>query len=169
MSYVVVQFVRRHSQAKGATLAVHIVLAEHARSDGTNAHPSVARIAAETRCSRRTVQYALRTLEDAGCIRRTGLRRSGTIVYAVLMTDAAKGPVPRFADVADCAGGAQSTTSRGATSAPEPSVKGQRKVPIEVAVEGTGAGAQRTHGLHALRDASRHLSQHPALIGGGVR
>lgn len=170
MAYQVVQWIRRHSPTRDANRAVLVVLAEHARRDGSNSYPSVLTIAAEVACSERTVQYALRALEEAGCIAETGRRRSGTKVWQVLMTDAAKAaalpPRPR-SQVAPL--GVQPAAHRGAHVAPEPSVNGQRKVPIEVAVEGTGAGAQRTHGLHALRDASRHLSQHPALIGGGVR
>ena len=47
-------------------------LAEHARMDGTSAHPSVARLQYRTGYDRRTVQRALRRLEDAKLIVRDG-------------------------------------------------------------------------------------------------
>lgn len=44
------------------------VLAEHARADGSNAHPSVARVQYRTGFDERTVQNALRRLEVGGLI-----------------------------------------------------------------------------------------------------
>ncbi|MEV8523204.1 helix-turn-helix domain-containing protein [Streptomyces sp. NPDC052000] len=56
------------------TTARHVlqVLGEHARPDGTNAHPSILRIQFRTGYDRTTVQRALRRLEKAGLIRRDG-------------------------------------------------------------------------------------------------
>ncbi|MFI8300035.1 helix-turn-helix domain-containing protein [Streptomyces nigra] len=48
------------------------VLAEHARSDGSNAHPSVVRIQYRTGYDERTVQRALRRLEAGGLIKQQG-------------------------------------------------------------------------------------------------
>lgn len=49
--------------------AVLIGLANHAGPDGTNAFPSVATLTQYTRLSERSVQNALRTLEELGLIR----------------------------------------------------------------------------------------------------
>ncbi|MFE0727903.1 hypothetical protein ACFW2X_06565 [Streptomyces antibioticus] len=51
------------------------VLAEHARPDGSNAHPSILRIQYRTGYDERTVQRAERRLEAGGLIRRTGTRQ----------------------------------------------------------------------------------------------
>ncbi|MFD3614462.1 helix-turn-helix domain-containing protein [Streptomyces sp. NPDC058676] len=48
------------------------VLAEHARPDGSNSHPSVLRIQYRTGYDERTVQRALRRLEAGGLIKRQG-------------------------------------------------------------------------------------------------
>ncbi|MFM9675813.1 helix-turn-helix domain-containing protein [Streptomyces brasiliscabiei] len=48
------------------------VLAEHARPDGSNSHPSVLRIQYRTGYDERTVQRALRRLEVGGLIKRQG-------------------------------------------------------------------------------------------------
>ncbi|MCG7204001.1 hypothetical protein [Streptomyces arenae] len=51
------------------------VLAEHARSDGSNSHPSILRIQYRTGYDERTVQRAERRLEAGGLIKRTGTRQ----------------------------------------------------------------------------------------------
>lgn len=48
------------------------VLGEHARPDGSNAHPSILRIQYRTGYDERTVQRALRRLEAGGLIRKQG-------------------------------------------------------------------------------------------------
>jgi hypothetical protein len=68
--------------AKGDILAL-IVLANHARADGSNAWPSVRTIAKEGRLSERGARQALRNLEAAGAITATGKSRFGTTVYQV--------------------------------------------------------------------------------------
>lgn len=64
----------RTEKGKPDTTARHVlqVLGEHARSDGTNAHPSILRIQYRTGYDRTTVQRALRRLEKAELIRRDG-------------------------------------------------------------------------------------------------
>lgn len=64
------------SVVKGAAKAVLACLASHADHNGCNAFPSQATLMAKTGYSRRTVQRALRLLEDLGIIRRTGGRKS---------------------------------------------------------------------------------------------
>jgi DNA-binding transcriptional ArsR family regulator len=64
----------RTEKGKPDTTARHVlqVLGEHARPDGTNAHPSILRIQFRTGYDRTTVQRALRRLEKEGLIRRDG-------------------------------------------------------------------------------------------------
>lgn len=64
----------RTASGKPDATARHVLqaLAEHAAKDGTNAHPSVTRIQYRTGYDRRTVQRALRRLEDAKLIGRDG-------------------------------------------------------------------------------------------------
>lgn len=64
----------RTEKGKPDTTARHVlqVLAEHARADGTNSHPSVLRIQYRTGYDRTTVQRALRRLEIGELIYKTG-------------------------------------------------------------------------------------------------
>jgi hypothetical protein len=64
----------RTDKGRPDSTARHVlqVLAEHARSDGSNAHPSVLRIQYRTGYDERTVQRALRRLEAGGLIRQQG-------------------------------------------------------------------------------------------------
>ncbi|GAA4706254.1 helix-turn-helix domain-containing protein [Streptomyces youssoufiensis] len=64
----------RTTSGKADATARHVLqaLAEHANKQGRNAHPSVTRLQYRTGYDRRTVQRALRRLEDAGLILRDG-------------------------------------------------------------------------------------------------
>ncbi len=64
----------RTEKGKPDTTARHVlqVLAEHARPDGSNSHPSVLRIQYRTGYDRTTVQRAFRRLEVGGLIVRDG-------------------------------------------------------------------------------------------------
>lgn len=64
----------RTDKGKPDTTARHVLqaLAEHARADGTNAHPSVLRMQYRTGYDRSTVQRALRRLEVGGLIAKDG-------------------------------------------------------------------------------------------------
>lgn len=64
----------RTDKGKPDTTARHVLqaLAEHARPDGTNAHPSVLRMQYRTGYDRSTVQRALRRLETGGLIAKDG-------------------------------------------------------------------------------------------------
>lgn len=70
----------RTEKGKPDTTGRHVlqVLAEHANSDGTDAHPSVLRIQYRTGFDRVTVQRALRRLEKAGLIAKDGTREGRT-------------------------------------------------------------------------------------------
>ncbi|MFE9844744.1 helix-turn-helix domain-containing protein [Streptomyces goshikiensis] len=64
----------RTEKGKPDTTGRHVLqaLAEHARSDGSNSHPSILRIQYRTGYDRTTVQRALRRLEKASLIERDG-------------------------------------------------------------------------------------------------
>ncbi|HEY9369102.1 helix-turn-helix domain-containing protein [Streptomyces sp.] len=70
----------RTEKGKPDTTARHVLqaLAEHARPDGSNAHPSVLRIQYRTGYDRTTVQRALRRLENGGLIRKDGTTENRT-------------------------------------------------------------------------------------------
>jgi hypothetical protein len=90
MSVHVLSWVLRHSNASMGDRLVLLVLADKAEHDGTNAWPSVATIARESRLTDRQVQRCLRSLEASGAIVRDGRHRKpgqnyGTHVYSVVM------------------------------------------------------------------------------------
>lgn len=64
----------RTEKGKPDTTARHVLqaLAEHAKPDGTNSHPSVLRVQYRTGYDRTTVQRALRRLENSALIARDG-------------------------------------------------------------------------------------------------
>ena len=62
MSVQAISWVIDHSKHKGNTFVVLLMIANHAKSDGTGAWPSVATICKESRLSRRTVQRCLSRL-----------------------------------------------------------------------------------------------------------
>ncbi|MEU6535560.1 helix-turn-helix domain-containing protein [Streptomyces sp. NPDC047000] len=64
----------RTDKGRPDSTARHVlqVLAEHARPDGSNSHPSVLRIQYRTGYDERTVQRALRRLETGGLIKQQG-------------------------------------------------------------------------------------------------
>ncbi|MCC9686931.1 helix-turn-helix domain-containing protein [Streptomyces sp. MNU103] len=76
----------RTDKGKPDTTARNVlqVLAEHADKHGHNARPSVMRIRYRTGYERRTVQRALRRLEEAGLIKATG-RHGDVTVYALAL------------------------------------------------------------------------------------
>ncbi len=65
----------------GGEMLLALALADHAHDDGTHIFPSIARLAAKTRQSERSVQYQLRRMETAGWLvlvnAGVGGRRSG--------------------------------------------------------------------------------------------
>lgn len=71
----------RTDKGKPDTTSRHVLqaLAEHAHRDGSGARPSVLRIQYRTGYDRRTVQRALRRLEDGGLIEATGVTNGCTV------------------------------------------------------------------------------------------
>lgn len=158
-------WVFKHSEAQLASRLVLLVLADHAKDDGSSSWPSVATIASEARVNERTVQRCLRELADAGHITKTGESRTGTSVWTVHM-----GP-----------GGRQSVTPAsvhltGGTAPPEPSLEQPsedlaasrpRDQVWDVMVECFGAVADKTN-AHARRNKAvadlKRLGAEPAAI-----
>lgn len=62
MSVQAISWVIEHSRHKGNSFVVLLMIANHARSDGTGAWPSVKTIAREARVSERTVQRTIKRL-----------------------------------------------------------------------------------------------------------
>lgn len=103
-----------------ADLLVLLVLADHAREDGTGAYPSVDRVAAKARLNRRAAFDALRRLKDDGAIVAEGRGPKGTVSYSIVMQPTA--PVQAAAPVQPAAQrGAVSRTQGVQAAAPEPS------------------------------------------------
>jgi hypothetical protein len=123
-----------------SSLAIVLVgLANHADPDGRNAFPAVATLAGYTRLSERSVQYALRALEDLGLI-----APSDPDIVAAYVKRADRRPkgwdLPIHSPIHNHVDGAQplhlaashgvqiqprgvqTTTKRGAELAPEPSL-----------------------------------------------
>lgn len=102
-----------HSQARLAARLVLLALADHADDDGENAWPKVATIQAKALLGERTVQDALRELERAGEIERTGTTPRGVSIWKLTCVRGAKSaPLPR-----------EPRTPRGAESAPDPALE----------------------------------------------
>ena len=74
-------WVLRHSDATLGDRLVLIVLADHAREDGTSAWPSLETIAQQSKLSERQARRCLRNLEELGEIKETGRSRKGTHIY----------------------------------------------------------------------------------------
>lgn len=126
VSVHVVSWVLRHSEAKLGQRLVLLVLADHAREDGTWAWPSVETISREARLGERQVQRCLRELEASGEIVKTGVTRKGTNVYTV------KGYVEheaRAREGGDNMSGVTSTTLGVTPMSPEPSVEPSVEIP----------------------------------------
>lgn len=64
MSNQVMNWVFKHSEARGNDRLVLIALADEADDDGTNAYPSIDRLASKTRIPKRTVMRCLVRLEE---------------------------------------------------------------------------------------------------------
>lgn len=137
---------RERRDASSLTIVL-VGLANHADPDGRNAFPAVSRLARYTRLSERSVQYALRALEDLGLItpsdpeivaayvKRVDRRPRG---WDLAVHRGAQTVHPAKQDgVQTQPGGVQTTTERGAELAPEPSFNHPKnRPPRERAREG---------------------------------
>lgn len=75
-------WVLRESEATLGDRLVLLVLADHAKGDGTKAWPSLETISREARLSERQARRCLRNLEESGEIVETGTSRKGTHIYS---------------------------------------------------------------------------------------
>lgn len=107
-------WVLRESDATLGDRLVLLVLADHAKEDGTSAWPSVETIAHQSRLTRRQAQRCLRNLEESGEIVETGKSRQGTHIYSF----------PKYMGRGDniTQGGATSTSEGGDRITPDPSL-----------------------------------------------
>lgn len=84
LSVQAISWVLDHSESTLGSRLVLIAIANHAKSDGTGAWPSVRLIAKEARLSRRDVQYCLRDLESIGELEtRKGGGRGRSNLYSL--------------------------------------------------------------------------------------
>jgi hypothetical protein len=99
VSVQAITYVLDHSEAAGSERLVLIALANHACTDKAECWPSVRLLARESRCSERTVQYALRQLEHAGRIKRRREKgQNGTTRWALVFdaaTEKARPALPK--------------------------------------------------------------------------
>ncbi|MFD1049858.1 helix-turn-helix domain-containing protein, partial [Kibdelosporangium lantanae] len=139
-----------HRRDASSLAMVLVGLANHADPDGCNAFPSVATLVRYTRLSERSVQNALRALEELGLIlpsdpqivaayvKRADRRPNGwDLVIHNPIHSSVHNPVGGVQTlhpvgthgVQTCRHGVQTTTPRGADSAPEPSLNHPRNRP----------------------------------------
>ena len=85
MSIHVISWVLEHSNERLGRRLVLLVLADHAKKDGTSAWPSVDTIAHEARMSRAQVIRCLSELRASEAIIERGKSRQGTKMYDVVM------------------------------------------------------------------------------------
>jgi DNA-binding PadR family transcriptional regulator len=163
----------------GNAKVVLLGLANHAHPDGTEARPSVDRLAVYAHCDRRTVQRNLRQLEAAGWISvveaggRGGVEGRKVTVYRLEMEGRQNATVASAA-----AEGGASVAERAAPASPQPSLEPSepsegdtgtredrprsvtfrsKKVPapvVDVACRATSYFAARTHQTVKLVDAT---------------
>jgi Helix-turn-helix domain len=133
---------------------VLLVLADHAKKDGTNAWPSIDTIAHEARLSRAQVIRCLNELKEANAITERGTSRSGTKVYDVVMgSHIATG------------GGRISATEGGRRMRPEPSLEDQPSEVLTAAPKNgkvkneVWEGLEYVFGEHTTPSARRELGK----------
>lgn len=152
MSVAALSWVLEHSDARLADRLVLLVLADHAKSDGTGAWPGIDTIALQARVSRRTAIYSLQSLEAAGAIVKTGTSRAGTSVWTVVMAvqTSFDGLGRGGADIARAdSAPVQSATDRGAESAPDPSENRPSTPPLTPPPGGTSGRRGRVRSVTA--------------------
>lgn len=91
MSVQATSWVWEHSQAEGTTLLVLLAVADAANKQGRRSCQSVATVAAMTRVSERTVQRALKSLQESGELVASGTDPEYRTVVYDLPKMAAKG------------------------------------------------------------------------------
>lgn len=117
LSVQAISWVLDHSEARLGPRHVLISIANHSKSDGTGAWPSVRTIARESKLSEREVRYALRELETSGELKTARAKGpSGCNLYSLpLMGQTLPGVGGQKRT-----GGGQKATKRLSDFAPEP-------------------------------------------------
>jgi hypothetical protein len=105
MSWQAVQAVRDHSQARGATLTVGLILASYADPAGGGVFPSLELLEEKAKVVRRTAIAARRWFVDHGEAEVEGTRPTGA-------------PILSFAPLIALSGGCTHYTPRGGLSTP---------------------------------------------------
>jgi hypothetical protein len=158
----------RTEKGKPDTTARHVLqaLAEHARSDGTNAHPSVMRVQYRTGYDRTTVQRALRRLEKGALIVRDGMTE-GRTRWKLAMEQ--RRPASDWADLereeddfrAAAAERKRRSRSKGVTHAEFVTVRGTDDVTVTDAESVTADVTDSTPSRHALKVRSSRTERRP--------
>jgi helix-turn-helix protein len=120
MSVQAISWVIEKSQHSLGSLLVLFMIANHAKSDGTGAWPSVSTLAKEARLSERQVRYCLRKLERSGEL-QTQIKAGpyGTNTYSLpCMVGANIAPPGAVSDMRR----GNLRQQEGQSSAPEPSL-----------------------------------------------
>lgn len=143
MSVHVLSWALRHSEARQSDRLVLLVLADHAKDDGTAAWPSVQTIAEQARISERQAQRALRSLEAAGEIRQSGRSKSGTTVWDIEGYRRHEGLV---AGVSECHPGGDVGVAVGVTSATEGGDMGVTRSVLRASVQDPSTTARAREG-----------------------
>lgn len=120
-----IKWVALNSPFQGTTRVVHLLLGMHASKDEGTCFPSVALLTKEANVSRRSVQYALAKIEDAGYLERGAKGYNRPSDYRLLQPDQGVQPTapPMFGGVKPIAPqgvqpvaqGVQPASRRGAT------------------------------------------------------
>lgn len=133
-------WVLRESEAHLGDRLVLLVLADHAREDGTSAWPSIETIAHQSRLSERQARRCLRNLEEAGEIVETGKSRKGTHIYSF----------PKYISRGDnmTPPGGTSTSPGGDNMTPDPSLK---QPSVELPAKRNGKVPAQRSPVQALR------------------
>lgn len=135
MSVQAIGWVLDHSQATLGSRLVLIAIANHAKSDGTGAWPSLKLIAKESHLSEREVRYCLRELENLGelhTIQGGGFHRCN--LYSLPLMGAKFAPCKNEGGKIEQRGGQARAPMRGQPSAPEPSFNRPVKQPSELTI-----------------------------------
>ena len=117
-----------NAEVGGGELLVLLMVANHARSDGREARPSVASLAAECRMSVRQVQRILASLVAAGHLELEGATKVGVRVYRIAgmggdkMSPGGVTPASPGGDIATLAGGDIAVSPDPSLTIREPSV-----------------------------------------------
>lgn len=161
----------------GGEMLLALALADHAHDDGTHIFPSIARLAAKTRQSERSVQYQLRRMETAGWLvlvnsgiggRRSGFGEGGRTRQYRINPEWMKG-----AEIAPFAKGAKEGVE-GCKTTSERVQKGPSKGATAIAPEPRATKSNQEQPSHreAVGEASERplteLEQSAELAGYGV-